>query len=92
MISRWKPSPTGLASASPRSTSGGRPRPRWCWPCSENESLSPCRRRPLGTAEEAIRDKARALIGPLNGHLGKVLSELIAEGRESEPAILRGTV
>jgi len=42
----------------------------------------------VGTAEEAIRDKARALIGPLNGHLGKVLSELIAEG-QSEPAILR---
>jgi len=41
-----------------------------------------------GTAEEAIRDKARALIGPLNGQLGKVLSELIAEG-QSEPAILR---
>jgi hypothetical protein len=31
---------------------------------------------------------ARALIGPLNGQLGKVLSELIAEG-QSEPAILR---
>jgi AcrR family transcriptional regulator len=40
-----------------------------------------------GTAEEAIRDAARALIGPLNGQLGKVLSELIAEG-QSEPAIL----
>jgi AcrR family transcriptional regulator len=37
--------------------------------------------RPSGeTAEEAIRDVARALIGPLNGQLGKVLSELIAEG------------
>ena len=42
----------------------------------------------VGTAEEAIRDAARALIGPLNGQLGKVLSELIAEG-QSEPAILR---
>jgi AcrR family transcriptional regulator len=41
-----------------------------------------------GTTEEAIRDMARALIGPLNGQLGKVLSELIAEG-QSEPAILR---
>lgn len=41
-----------------------------------------------GTAEEAIRNAARALIGPLNGQLGKVLSELIAEG-QSEPAILR---
>jgi hypothetical protein len=43
---------------------------------------------PVGTAEESIRDAARALIGPLNGQLGKVLSELIAEG-QSEPAILR---
>jgi AcrR family transcriptional regulator len=42
----------------------------------------------VGTAEEAIRDMACALIGPLNGQLGKVLSELIAEG-QSEPAILR---
>ena len=42
----------------------------------------------VGTAEEAIRDAARALIGPLNGELGKVLSELIAEG-QSEPAILQ---
>jgi AcrR family transcriptional regulator len=42
----------------------------------------------VGTAEEAIREVARALIGPLNGQLGKVLSELIAEG-QSEPAILR---
>ncbi len=42
----------------------------------------------IGTAEETIRDMARALIGPLNGQLGKVLSELIAEG-QSEPAILR---
>jgi AcrR family transcriptional regulator len=42
----------------------------------------------VGTAEEAIRDAARSLIGPLNGQLGKVLSELIAEG-QSEPAILR---
>jgi AcrR family transcriptional regulator len=42
----------------------------------------------VGTAEEAIRDAARALIRPLNGHLGKVLSELIAEG-QSEPEILR---
>jgi AcrR family transcriptional regulator len=41
-----------------------------------------------GTAEEAIREVARALIGPLNGQLGKVLSELIAEG-QSEPAILQ---
>jgi AcrR family transcriptional regulator len=41
-----------------------------------------------GTAEEAIREVAHALIGPLNGQLGKVLSELIAEG-QSEPAILR---
>jgi AcrR family transcriptional regulator len=41
-----------------------------------------------GTAEEAIRDVVRAVIGPLNGQLGKVLSELIAEG-QSEPAILR---
>jgi AcrR family transcriptional regulator len=42
----------------------------------------------VGTAEEAIRVVANALIGPLNGQLGKVLSELIAEG-QSEPAILR---
>ena len=42
----------------------------------------------VGTAEEGIRDMAHALIGPLNGQLGKVLSELIAEG-QSEPAILR---
>ena len=42
----------------------------------------------VGTAEEGIRDMASALIGPLNGQLGKVLSELIAEG-QSEPAILR---
>jgi AcrR family transcriptional regulator len=42
----------------------------------------------VGPAEEAIRDAARALIGPLNGQLGKVLSELIAEG-QSQPAILR---
>jgi len=42
----------------------------------------------VGTAEEAIRVVACALIGPLNGQLGKVLSELIAEG-QSEPAILR---
>ena len=42
----------------------------------------------IGTAEEAIREVARGLIGPLNGQLGKVLSELIAEG-QSEPAILR---
>ena len=41
-----------------------------------------------GKAEEAIREAARALIGPLNGQLGKVLSELIAEG-QSEPAILK---
>ena len=41
-----------------------------------------------GTAEKAIREAARALIGPLNGQLGKVLSELIAEG-QSEPAILQ---
>src|SRR5262249_40486839 len=43
---------------------------------------------PVGTAEEAIGDVARALIGPLNGQLGKVLSKLVAEG-QSEPAILR---
>ena len=42
----------------------------------------------VGKAEETIREMARALIGPLNGQLGKVLSELIAEG-QSEPAILR---
>src|SRR5258708_10165996 len=42
----------------------------------------------VGTAEEAIRDPARALIGPLNGQLGKALSALIAEG-QSEPATLR---
>ena len=42
----------------------------------------------VGTAEEAIRAVARALIGPLNGQLGKVLCELIAEG-QSEPAILQ---
>jgi AcrR family transcriptional regulator len=42
----------------------------------------------VGTAEEAIRNVAGALIGPLNGQLGKVLCELIAEG-QSEPAILR---
>jgi len=42
----------------------------------------------VGTAEEGIRDMASALIGPLNGQLGKVLSELIAEG-QSEPTILR---
>lgn len=41
-----------------------------------------------GKAEEAIREAACALIGPLNGQLGKVLSELIAEG-QSEPAILQ---
>jgi AcrR family transcriptional regulator len=41
-----------------------------------------------GTAEEAIRDAARTLIRALNGRLGKVLSELIAEG-QSEPEILR---
>src|ERR1700752_925676 len=41
-----------------------------------------------GKAEETIREAARALIGPLNGQLGKVLSELIAEG-QSEPAILK---
>jgi hypothetical protein len=42
----------------------------------------------VGTAEQAIRDAARALIRPLNGQLGRVLSELIAEG-QSEPEILR---
>jgi len=41
-----------------------------------------------GTAEEAIRDAARTLIRALNGRLGKVLSELIAES-QSEPEILR---
>src|ERR1700737_5112234 len=45
-------------------------------------------RRSVGRAEEAIRDAARALIGPLNGQLGKVLCELMAEG-QSEPTILR---
>jgi hypothetical protein len=59
-----------------------------CWLCPENESPSPYPRAFVGTAEEAIREAARALIGKLNGQLGKVLSELIAEG-QSEPAILQ---
>jgi AcrR family transcriptional regulator len=42
----------------------------------------------VGTAEQAIRDAARALIRAFNGQLGKVMSELIAEG-QSEPAIVR---
>ena len=45
----------------------------------------------VGTAEEAIRDAARVLIRALKGQLGKVMSELIAEG-QSELAIVHGAV
>jgi AcrR family transcriptional regulator len=40
------------------------------------------------TAEQAIRNKVRALIQESNGLFGKVMAELIAEG-QSEPTVLR---